>query len=60
MTVPAMNKMRSRFIDPNDRSIPLGKRKVAFVKWLMRQGNDLPTAKLICSRKFWHEDREYA
>ena len=52
-----VKKKYSAFIDPNDRSIPLGVRKVSFVKWLMRKGNDLSTAKLICSRKFWHEDR---
>lgn len=52
-----MKKKRSTFIDPNDRSIPLGKRKVALVKFLMRKGHSLDEAKLICSRKFYHEER---
>lgn len=41
------------YIDFNDSSIPLGKRKQAFVKWLMqRQGLSLREARIACSRKF--------
>ena len=49
---------KNKFCHPDDRTIPIGKRKVEFVKWLMKQGNDRETAKLICSRKFYHEERE--
>ena len=54
------------YIDFNDDSIPIGKRKQAFVKWLMqRQGLSLDEAKLAAHRKFegariqqaWAEER---
>jgi hypothetical protein len=40
-------------IDWNDESVPLGKRKVAFVKWLM-QVRKVPMiqAKAMANRKF--------
>jgi len=44
------------FVNIKDRKVPLGKRKVAFVKWLMIKGVELNEAKLICSRKFYYED----
>jgi len=49
-------KKDKTFIHPNDRSIPIGKRKVAFVKWMMKQGKSLDDAKLICHHKFWREE----
>ena len=47
---------KGTFCHPDDRSIPIGKRKVEFVKWLMRQGRDNETARLICGRRFWREE----
>ena len=47
---------KGTFCHPDDRSIPIGKRKVEFVKWLMRKGEDNRTARLICSRRFWKEE----
>ncbi len=44
------------FCHPDDRSIPIGKRKVEFVKWLMRQGKDNRTARLICKHRFLKEE----
>lgn len=32
------------------------KKKMLFVKWLMRKGVPLQKAKLICHRKFYHGD----
>ena len=41
------------FIHFSDTSIPLGKRKQAYVKWLMRKHKlKLKDAKLACARKF--------
>ena len=34
----------------------IGKKKMLFVKWLMRKGVSLEKAKLICHRKFYHGD----
>jgi hypothetical protein len=47
---------KGTFCHPDDRTIPIGKRKVEFVKWLMRQGEDNRTARLICSRRFYKEE----
>ena len=41
-----------KFVDFNDPSIPLGKRKVAYVKYAVSHGTPLETAKLQCARKF--------
>ncbi len=43
------------YVDITDESIPLGKRKQAFVKWLMHKGRSLDDSKLICYKKFYHE-----
>lgn len=47
---------KGTFCHPDDRSIPIGKRKVEFTKWLMKQGEERDTARLICSRRFWREE----
>jgi len=41
-------------LDIYDRKIPISKRKVAFVRWLMRRGCNREKAKLICHYKFYH------
>jgi hypothetical protein len=43
------------YIDWNDESVPLGKRKQTFFQWLLRKGKSVNEAKLICYRKFYHE-----
>jgi len=48
---------KGAFCHPDDKRIPIGKRKVEFVKWLMRKGHDNQTARLICSRRFYREER---
>lgn len=48
------------FIDFNDTSIPLGKRKVQYVKWLMHKYDySLEQARLLCGRKFYHEQAQH-
>ena len=44
--------MASKFVDFNDPGIPLGKRKVAYVRYAMMHGTPLETAKLQAARKF--------
>jgi len=50
------------FVDFNDPSIPLGKRKTAFVKWLMqRYRYSLSEARIQAHRKFGRDpDQELA
>ena len=40
------------YINWNDTSIPLGKRKVAYVKWAMSRGTPERTAKIQANKKF--------
>ncbi|MEY4359812.1 MAG: hypothetical protein RLZZ631_1298 [Cyanobacteriota bacterium] len=43
----------AEFIDFNDPAVPVGKRKMAFVKWLMqRHHHTLEEAKAAAHRKF--------
>lgn len=53
----AKRKTSEKYIDFNDTTIPIGKRKVEFVRWLMQtkhcSRND---AKLACYRKFYREE----
>lgn len=44
--------MKSKFVDFNDPSIPIGKRKVAYVRYAVMHGTPLETAKLQAARKF--------
>ena len=48
-------KKKRQFIDFDDYSIPLGKRKQAYVSWLMHKGRTLNEAKLYCYYKFYKE-----
>jgi hypothetical protein len=41
-----------------DKRISLGKRKKAFVAWLIKQGVSPGEARLICYKKFYHETIE--
>lgn len=46
-----------QFIDFDDMSIPLGKRKVHYVKWLMHKYRyTLRQAQFYCWKKFRHEE----
>ena len=50
---PSKPHWTNEYIDWNDKSIPLGKRKVVFVKWLMKVKKlQLDEAKRVCHRKF--------
>ena len=43
----------SEYIDWNDESVPIGKRKVAFVKWLMQKRKvSMVQAKSMANSKF--------
>ena len=47
------------YIDFNDYSIPIGKRKVHYVKWLIsKYGYSLDKARLYCARKFRDEESQ--
>lgn len=46
-----------KYVDFNDETIPIGKRKVAFVKWAISQGTDPDKAKRIANKKFGFEQR---
>lgn len=43
------------YVNFNDSSIPIGKRKQAFVKWAMSNGTSLRRAQTIANRKFGFE-----
>jgi hypothetical protein len=44
---------KKTFISFNDTTVPVGKRKMLYVKWLMsKQGKTLNEAKLAAYRKF--------
>ena len=49
--------MKYEFIDFNDESIPVGKRKVAYVKWAMSKGTPEKLARTWANRKFGWERR---
>jgi len=44
--------MAKKYVSFKDKTQPLGKRKVAYVNWLMKKGYSLQDAKLACYRKF--------
>ena len=43
------------YIDFNDKTIPIGKRKQSFVKWAVSKGTELAKAKKIANNKFGFE-----
>lgn len=47
--------MKREYIDFNDESIPLGKRKQAFVRWAIHKGTEPIEAKRIANKKFGFE-----
>lgn len=47
----------AKYIDFNDKSIPIGKRKQAFVRWAISQGTDEIKAKRIANKKFGFEQK---
>ena len=44
-----------QYVDFNDQRIPIGKRKVAFIKWAVHNGTPLERAQRIANRKFGFE-----
>jgi predicted RNA-binding Zn-ribbon protein involved in translation (DUF1610 family) len=52
-----INTNKMDFINWNDEKISLGKRKVAFVKWAMKQGTPKINAQRIANKKFGWEFR---
>lgn len=52
-----MPNERKPFVSFNDESVPVTKRKVLYVKWLMsKHGKTLQEAKLAAHRKFGDSD----
>ena len=48
--------MTRKYVSFKDKTQPVGKRKVAYVHWLMRKkGYSLQDAKLACHKKFSRE-----
>jgi Zn finger protein HypA/HybF involved in hydrogenase expression len=41
-----------KYVDFNDTTIAVGKRKVAYVKWAVHKGTDLIKAKMMANKKF--------
>ena len=49
--------MAKKYVSFKDKSQPLGKRKVEYVKWLMqKRGCSLENAKKACHRMFYREE----
>ena len=46
-----------KYIDFNDESIPIGKRKQAYVKWVVSKGTDIFSAKRQANKKFGFEEK---
>jgi len=45
------------YVDFNDSSVPLGKRKVAYVKWAMSKGTEKIKAQRQANKKFGYENK---
>lgn len=45
-----------RYVDFNDESLPLGKRKVAYVKWAVSKGTALIVAQRQANKKFGYSE----
>jgi len=57
MTKTPEEMAQKKSVSFDDRSVPIGIRKMRFVKWLMsKKGVSLDKAKLICYRKFYREE----
>lgn len=47
-----------KYIDFNDESIPLGKRKQAYIRWAVyKKGKSMDEAKILANRKFGFEKK---
>ena len=46
-----------KYIDFNDESLPIGKRKQAYVKWAISKGSDILSAKKQANNKFGFEKK---
>jgi len=47
-----------KYVDFNDESIPIGKRKVAYVKFAMSKGTSQVSARTQANKKFGWEEKE--
>jgi len=47
-----------KYIDFNDKTLPIGKRKQAYVRWAISKGTDLIVAKRQANEKFGFEQKE--
>jgi hypothetical protein len=47
-----------KYVNFNDKSLPIGKRKQAYVKWAVSQGTELKDAQRQANRKFGFEQKE--
>jgi hypothetical protein len=46
-----------KYINFNDETLPIGKRKQAYVKWAVSQGTDIISAKKQANKKFGFEKK---
>jgi hypothetical protein len=46
-----------KYIDFNDESLPIGKRKQAYIKWVVSKGTDIVSAKRQANKKFGFEKK---
>ncbi len=51
--------MAYEFVDFNDTSVPIGKRKQAYVRYVVSKGTDLDKARIQASRKFGGKSQSY-
>jgi hypothetical protein len=54
------NQKSEKFINWNDTSIPIGVRKVSYVKWAVSKGTSLIKAKTQANKKFGFADSDPA
>jgi hypothetical protein len=47
----------SNFVNFNDESLPIGKRKQAYIRWAVSKGTDLQDAKKQANKKFGFEQK---
>jgi hypothetical protein len=47
-----------KYVNFNDESLPIGKRKQAYVKWAVSKGTELKDAQKQANRKFGFEKKE--
>ena len=55
--ITGIGKME-KYVNFNDKSVPIGKRKQAYIKWAVSKGTELTTAKKQANTKFGFERKD--